>query len=193
MCVTRKVGNGNRLDYDYTGYALGVSSGQGCEYYGDTSTIGTTAPRNSLSPVTIDSSHEPAKHSELAIHPLRGGYMWALSKHSRQMALERSQLQEVILQRTAELQNLSQRLLKVRDEERRKLSRDLHDSTGQILAALKINISFLQESCKQDPSKMALVSEALELTDQIIEEIRTMSYLLHPPLLDEVGFVCAAE
>jgi signal transduction histidine kinase len=109
------------------------------------------------------------------------------------MALERSQLQEAILQRTAELQNLSQRLLKVRDEERRKLSRDLHDSTGQILAALKINISFLQESCKQDPSKMALVSEALELTDQIIEEIRTMSYLLHPPLLDEVGFVCAAE
>jgi signal transduction histidine kinase len=119
--------------------------------------------------------------------------MWALSKHARQMALEHSQLQEVILQRTAELQNLSQRLLKVQDEERRRLSRDLHDSTGQTLAALKINISFLQESCKQNPSKMALVSEAAELTDQAIEEIRTMSYLLHPPLLDEVGFGCAAE
>src|SRR5579864_3038909 len=119
--------------------------------------------------------------------------MWVLSKHSRQMALEHSQLQEVILQRTAELQNLSLRLLKVQDEERRKLSRDLHDSTGQTLTALKINISFLQESCKQDPSKMALVSEAVELTDQAIEEIRTMSYLLHPPLLDEAGFGCAAE
>ncbi|MGD1081365.1 MAG: sensor histidine kinase [Candidatus Sulfotelmatobacter sp.] len=119
--------------------------------------------------------------------------MWVLSKHSRQMALEHSQLQEVILQRTAELQNLSLRLLKVQDEERRKLSRDLHDSTGQTLAALKINISFLQESCRQDPSKMALVSEAVELTDQAIQEIRTMSYLLHPPLLDEVGFGCAAE
>jgi two-component system, NarL family, sensor kinase len=119
--------------------------------------------------------------------------MWALSKHSRQMALEHSQLQEVILQRTAELQKLSLRLLKVQDEERRKLSRDLHDSTGQTLTALKINISFLQESCKQDPSKMALVSEAVELTDQAIEEIRTISYLLHPPLLDEVGFGCAAE
>jgi signal transduction histidine kinase len=69
----------------------------------------------------------------------------------------------------------------------------LHDSTGQTLTALKINISFLQESCKQDPAKMALVSEAVELTDQAIEEIRTMSYLLHPPLLDEVGFGCAAE
>src|ERR1700687_923797 len=119
--------------------------------------------------------------------------MWVLSKHSRQMALEHSQLQEVILQRTAELQNLSLRLLKVQDEERRKLSRDLHDSTGQTLTALKINISFLQESCKQDPAKMALVAEAVELTDQAIQEIRTMSYLLHPPLLDEVGFGCAAE
>jgi len=119
--------------------------------------------------------------------------MWALLKHSRQMALEHSQLQEVILQRTAELQSLSQRLLKVQDEERRRLSRDLHDSTGQTLAALKINISFLQESCKQDPSKMALVAKAVELADQAIQEIRTMSYLLHPPLLDEVGFECAAE
>ena len=119
--------------------------------------------------------------------------MWVLSRRSRQMALEHSQLQEVILQRTAELQNLSLRLLKVQDEERRKLSRDLHDSTGQTLTALKINISFLQESCKQDLSKMALVSAAVELTDQAIAEIRTMSYLLHPPLLDEVGFGCAAE
>src|ERR1017187_4851488 len=119
--------------------------------------------------------------------------MWALSKHSRQMALEHSQMQSVILQRTAELQNLSLRLLKVQDEERRKLSRDLHDSTGQTLAALKISVSFLQENCKQDPSKMALVSEVAQLADQAIEEIRTMSYLLHPPLLDEVGFACAAE
>jgi anti-sigma regulatory factor (Ser/Thr protein kinase) len=119
--------------------------------------------------------------------------MWPLSDHSRQMALEHSQLQSVILQRTAELQSLSQRLLKVQDEERRKLSRDLHDSTGQTLAALKISISFLEERCKQDPSTMLLASEVAALADQAIEEIRTMSYLLHPPLLDEVGFACAAE
>ena len=118
--------------------------------------------------------------------------MWALSKNSKQMALEHSQMQSVILQRTAELQNLSQRLLKVQDEERRKLSRDLHDSTGQTLTALKISISFLQEQCKEE-SKMELYSEVELLADQAIEEIRTMSYLLHPPLLDEVGFACAAE
>jgi len=82
--------------------------------------------------------------------------MWPLSDHFRQMAIENSQLQSEILQRTAELQNLSQRLLRVQDEERRKLSRDLHDSTGQTLAALKISVSFLEEHCKQDPSTTLL-------------------------------------
>src|ERR1700720_4556855 len=102
----------------------------------------------------------------------RGGFMWALSKQSRQMALEHSQMQSVILQRTAELQNLSLRLLKVQDEEKRKLSRDLHDSTGQTLAALKISVSFLQENYKQDESAMSLISEVAELADQAIAEIR---------------------
>src|SRR6476646_9857379 len=119
--------------------------------------------------------------------------MWVLSKHSRQMALELSRLQSAILQRTTELQNLSQRFLKVQDEERRKLSRDLHDTTGQTLAALKISVSLLQEHCQEDPSTTVLATEVAGLADQAIEEIRTMSYLLHPPLLDEVGFACAAE
>ena len=119
--------------------------------------------------------------------------MWMLSKQSRQRAISHAQLESVILERTAELKNLSQRLLKVQDEERRKLARDLHDSTGQTLAALKISVSFLEENHKQDPSTMALISEVAALADQAIGEIRTMSYLLHPPLLDEAGFACAAE
>jgi signal transduction histidine kinase len=69
----------------------------------------------------------------------------------------------------------------------------LHDSTGQTLTALKMSILFLQQSCKEDPTKLALISEVEALADQALEEIRTMSYLLHPPLLDEVGFECAAE
>src|SRR5258707_946223 len=99
----------------------------------------------------------------------------------------------VILERTAELQSLSQRLLKVQDEERRRVARDLHDSTGQTLAALKISVSFLQDNCKRDLSTLAMVSDVSKLADQAIDEIRTMSYLLHPPLLDEAGFGCAAE
>ena len=118
--------------------------------------------------------------------------MW-ISKQSRRLALSHAQLESVILERTAELQILSQRLLKVQDEERRKLARDLHDSTGQTLAALKISVSFLHEVCKKDSTTLERLAEVIGLTDQAADEIRTMSYLLHPPLLDEVGFPCAAE
>jgi signal transduction histidine kinase len=119
--------------------------------------------------------------------------MWAFSKQSRQMVLEHSQLQSDLLQRTEELKNLSQRLLKVQDEERRKLSRDLHDSAGQTLAALKMSVALLEPHCTENPATTALFHEAAALADQAIDEIRTMSYLLHPPLLDEVGFASAAE
>ena len=109
--------------------------------------------------------------------------MWSLSKRSRQMSLSHAELEGTIVERTEEVQNLSQRLLKVQDEERRRLARNLHDTTGQTLTALKISASLLQEDCKL----------IVALADQAINEIRTMSYLLHPPLLDEVGFRCAAE
>jgi two-component sensor histidine kinase len=118
--------------------------------------------------------------------------MWILSKHFK-WSQAHSELETLILERTAELQKLSQRLLTVQDQERRKLARDLHDSTGQTLAALKISLSLLQESCMDAPATLAMVSDVAQLADHAIEEIRTMSYLLHPPLLDEVGFACAAE
>jgi signal transduction histidine kinase len=118
--------------------------------------------------------------------------LWTLSKHLR-LSHAHSELETLVLERTAELQKLSQRLLKVQDEERRKVARDLHDSTGQTLVALKISVSFLQASCVVDPATQAIVSDIAQLADQAIEEIRTMAYLLHPPLLDEVGFGCAAE
>jgi two-component sensor histidine kinase len=118
--------------------------------------------------------------------------MRILSKHFK-WSQAHSELETLILERTAELQNLSQRLLTVQDQERRKLARDLHDSTGQTLAALKMSLSLLQENCMEAPATRAMVSDVALLADQAIEEIRTISYLLHPPLLDEVGFACAAE
>ena len=119
--------------------------------------------------------------------------MRSFSKRSRLMSLSHAELEETIVERTDEVQTLSQRLLNVQDEERRRLARNLHDGTGQILTALKISASLLQEDCKQCPSALRTVSEVVALADQAINEIRTMSYLLHPPLLDEVGFRCAAE
>ena len=116
--------------------------------------------------------------------------MW-IAKHLR-LSRAYSELETLTAERTAELQKLTQRLLKVQDDERRKLARDLHDSTGQTLAALKISLSFLKDAC-ENPATVALSEEAEQLADRAIEEIRTMAYLLHPPLLDEVGFACAAE
>ncbi|MGA9511576.1 MAG: histidine kinase [Candidatus Sulfotelmatobacter sp.] len=81
----------------------------------------------------------------------------------------------------------------MQDEERRKIARDLHDTTAQTLAALQISVSSLQNRWKDDPASLAIISDVAQLTDKALEEIRTLSYLLHPPLLDEVGFACAAE
>jgi two-component system NarL family sensor kinase len=119
--------------------------------------------------------------------------MWTFSKNSKRLASSHAELETQALERAAELRKLTQRLLNVQDEERRKLARDLHDTTGQTLTALKISIAFLQEKLKQDPDLSAAVSAIESLADQAIQEIRTMSYLLHPPLLDEVGLPCAAE
>src|SRR5579859_1858160 len=117
--------------------------------------------------------------------------MW-IAKHLK-LSRAYSELERLSAERTAELEQLSRRLLNVRDEERRKLARDLHDSTGQTLVALKMCVSQLEENCQNAPAAPAVVSEVVQLADQALEEIRTMSYLLHPPLLDEVGFACAAE
>jgi hypothetical protein len=82
----------------------------------------------------------------------------------------------------------------VQDEERRKVARDLHDSTGQTLTALKISVALLQKGLDNGEriSEEELSGIAL-LADAALQEIRTTSYLLHPPMLDEAGFTCAAQ
>lgn len=101
----------------------------------------------------------------------------------------------LVVERTAELQYLSQRLLRVQDEERRRVARDLHDSTGQTLTALKICVSLLQRKLEKDEDKQTYeeISGIARLVDEALQEIRTTSYLLHPPTLDESGFTSAAQ
>src|ERR1700682_6222478 len=116
--------------------------------------------------------------------------MWNLAVHQTRQSLRQScsQLELLVHERTAALQNLSQRLLRVQDEERRRVARDLHDSTGQTLTALKISITLLQRKLGNDKRIEDELSEIEHLTDSALQEIRTTSYLLHPPLLDEAGF-----
>jgi PAS domain S-box-containing protein len=87
-----------------------------------------------------------------------------------------------------ELQRLSGRLLRLQDEERRSIARDLHDSTGQDLVALATTLGQLHASIPSSSRKLRkLVSECQAVADQCIREVRTVSYLLHPPMLDEAG------
>lgn len=84
------------------------------------------------------------------------------------------------------LRELSARLMRLQDEERRRIARELHDSTGQNLAALKLNLSRLDRA-QLAPDLKRVVTDSVELADRMLGEIRTLSHLLHPPLLDELG------
>jgi signal transduction histidine kinase len=101
----------------------------------------------------------------------------------------RAQAEQVARESEVSLQHLTSRLLQMQDEERRKFSRELHDSLGQYLAGVKMN---LEMYARAQPNDTLLVS-AIQLLDDSIAETRTISHLLHPPLLDEVGFSSAAQ
>jgi PAS domain S-box-containing protein len=93
-----------------------------------------------------------------------------------------------ILKQSELLREFSQRLLQVQDEERRRIARELHDSSGQLIAALAINLGKMAEQLKRTHPDLARDTEESEqLVQQLSQDIRTMSYLLHPPLLDEIG------
>lgn len=106
-------------------------------------------------------------------------------------------LAAVINERTqaaSALRTLSGRLLHLQDEERRRLARDLHDSTGQNLVALQLNLAALTQRVSQTDHKGSdLLIDSIEILDRVTKEIRTLSYLLHPPLLDESGLASALQ
>jgi two-component system NarL family sensor kinase len=103
------------------------------------------------------------------------------------------ELERLIQERAFALRSLSARLLRVQDEERRHLARELHDSTGQTLTALKLQLARLKEYLKQEEYSLEILASADALATQALEEIRTTSYLLYPPLLHEAGLASAAQ
>jgi len=101
---------------------------------------------------------------------------------------------DVTARRNAEeaLRKLSGRLLGIQDQERRRIARELHDSLGQYLAGLKIAVEMLSNSTDPERNK-PLLAECSDILEKAISETRTLSHLLHPPLLDEAGFASAAS
>ena len=92
-----------------------------------------------------------------------------------------------ILEQSKQLQELSSRLQQTQDFERRRIARELHDSAGQVLTALGMNLASIAQRAPRNSKLVKAVEESRELVRQLSTEIRTMSYLLHPPLLDENG------
>lgn len=91
-----------------------------------------------------------------------------------------------ILQQAGQLRDLSNRLQQSQDNERRRIARELHDSAGQIMVALSMNLASIVQG-NPDSHVAEQLERSQELVQELNKEIRTMSYLLHPPLLDEAG------
>src|SRR5271163_904340 len=93
-----------------------------------------------------------------------------------------------------DLRSLSARLLAMQDEERRRIARDLHDGIGPLIAALSMNNGMLaQQTKKLGPEVAEVLQQNNQLVEQLSKETRTISHLLHPPLLDEIGLLPAIK
>jgi len=144
-----------------------------------------------LTSVCKDGSTFP---SEISSSPLQTEEGLLITSAVRDIS-ERKRAEQRIAEQTQqlheanrELRHLSSRIVAVRDEERRRLGRELHDSQGQYLAAIKMNLEMIEttDAVLSGVQKSAL-TEAITLLERSMREIRVISHLLHPPLLDEIG------
>ena len=197
--------------YDYTGAAPGTAVGFGWLEY-----VHTEDQERSLGHWMHCVQSGDAYESEYRLRGSNGQYRWFRARavplrdpeggivkwygtcsdiHDSKI-LEQSirdnaaELERMVDARTGELRRLSSRLLTMQDEERRRIAREIHDGLGQELAAAKM---ILDGIIRKDPSLKArqAADDTTELVDRAIKQVRTISHLLHPPLLDEVGLVSA--
>lgn len=142
-----------------------------------------------LRPVTLMSAVRSALLARRRQHEVRD-HLRERAKAEEELRRAHDALESLVEQRTAALRRLSVKLLRVQDEERRRIARELHDSLGQDLTAAKICIDMLTQEKNVDSAHLR---DARSLVDRCISDTRTLSHLLHPPLLDEAGFASAAK
>ena len=117
-----------------------------------------------------------------------------LEDRVRERTLELEVKNAEVVRQTEIVRELSARLLQIQDEERRRIARELHDSVGQMLAAVSMNMANVhREADALSPEAAKSLEDNTGLLEQLSIEIRTISHLLHPPLLDEVGLESALQ
>ncbi len=124
----------------------------------------------------------------------------ARRRENIQLVRARGALEDRVKERTAALDRANQglsdltaRLMQLQDDERRRIAREMHDSIGQTLAALSMNLTRISADIESLNKTAKTVEESLALTQEVNKEVRTVSYLLHPPLLDESGLASAVR
>jgi PAS domain S-box-containing protein len=160
--------------------------------------IGRTFYDASGKPVRFDGITQDItarKQAEQALRESEARHRELAENLEREVQMRTRELEErnkEIVWTSEGLRVLSSRLLLIQDEERRRIARELHDSAGQTLTALSLEMAAIRDRLRADaPDAARQVEGSEELLRQLHSEIRTTSYLLHPPLLDEAGLFSA--
>jgi PAS domain S-box-containing protein len=144
--------------------------------------------------ITLDAAGGHPRLVRLALNPVKNSDPRTVCVVATELT-ELAEANEALRANEESLRQLSARLLKLQDEERRHIARDLHDVTGQKLAVQSMALSQLinQKNSPLDAESKRILSECATLSKQVGDEIRTLSYLLPPPLLDELGLSSAVK
>lgn len=158
-----------------------------------------------LSLLGLDLWLTPRTHwSNLLLFLFAGAAIVAIGEANRRererLRYAAGELEEKVRERTGQLERANQdlrqltaRLLNLQDEERRRIARELHDNAGQALSALAMNLDAVTKDLERLMKTAGTVADSASLVRQMSDDIRTMSYLLHPPLLDETGLASALQ
>ena len=110
----------------------------------------------------------------------------AILKYARELEMHRTHLEEMVKERTSELQSVSYRLIMVQEEERRNISRELHDQTGQSLTVLNM---LLGRALRSPESASGTLLEAQQTVKEVLSQVRNLSSSLHPGMLEDLGLL----
>jgi two-component system, NarL family, sensor kinase len=143
--------------------------------------------------IKVDTEPAGPRVIRLSLGPVRLGKRTTIRAVAREVT-ELMEKTRALEESEASLHSLSARILQLQDEERRRIARDLHDITGQELAVVVMSLSSVAKELDRPGAEgRQVVLDALELVRKIEHEVRSLSYLLHPPLLDEFGIGSALE